>query len=216
MTDLKHSKEGLMEAFDHQLVYEVDMFYRTYNFLDVPAWSAGLANAIIESFCVHARNLIEFFDQESATPGQARSNYMGAKHFCDGYIPWTKGGPSNDLRGRLNRQISHLTYDRTSKEEEKNRSEGAGKTRRVNRKRTRSFRWMLAKAVRGEVAVRKARQPWNDHLDWGFRRMVRPIKSLRSTRPDRTYTGRRDQQAPRKDDARNRSRHRRPLALNER
>ncbi len=119
MTDLKHSKEGLMEAFDHQLVYEVDMFYRTYNFLDVPAWSPGLANAIIESFCVHARNLIEFFDQESATPGQARSNYMGAKHFCDGYIPWTKGGPSNDLRGRLNRQISHLTYDRTSKEEEK-------------------------------------------------------------------------------------------------
>jgi hypothetical protein len=93
------------------------MFRHTYNFLHVRAWSRELANAIIESFCVHARNLIEFFDQKSATPGQARSDYIGAKHFCNGYIPWTKGGPSNDLRGRLNRQISHLTYDRTERAE---------------------------------------------------------------------------------------------------
>lgn len=119
MANLKHTQEGLMEAFEHQLAYEVNMFRHTYNFLHVPAWSPELANAIIKSFCVHARNLIEFFDQESATPGQARSDYIGAKHFCNGYIPWTNGGPSNDLRGRLNRQISHLTYDRTSKEEEK-------------------------------------------------------------------------------------------------
>jgi hypothetical protein len=78
-----------------------------------------LANAIIESFCVHARNLIDFFSVDSATPPQASKNYVGAKHFCDGYAPWTKGGPNRELYGRLNAQISHLTYNRTSKDEEK-------------------------------------------------------------------------------------------------
>src|SRR6516162_6299974 len=108
MANLKQSPEGLLEAFAHHLVYEVCMFRLTYLFLRLPAWSGELANAIIESFCVHARNLIDFFSEESATPGQS-DNFMGAKHFCNGYAAWTEGGPSNDLRGRLNRQISHLT-----------------------------------------------------------------------------------------------------------
>ena len=63
MANLKHSPEGLIEAFEHQLVYEVNMLRHARNFLRVPAWSTELANAVIESFCVHARNLIEFFDQ---------------------------------------------------------------------------------------------------------------------------------------------------------
>jgi hypothetical protein len=118
MANLKHTPEGLREAFAHHLVYEVNMFRLTYLLLQLPAWSGGLANAIIESFCVHARNLIDFFSEKSATPGQS-NNYTGAKHFSDGYTAWTKGGPSHDLCGRLNRQISHITYDRTSKDQEK-------------------------------------------------------------------------------------------------
>ena len=116
--NLKHTPDGLMEAFEHHVVYEVNMLRQTFGFLHVPAWSPELLNMIIESFCVHARNLIDFFNENSATPGQSKG-YVGAKHFCTNYQPWTEGGPSKDLVGRLSRQISHLTYDRTSQNEEK-------------------------------------------------------------------------------------------------
>jgi hypothetical protein len=109
--NLKHSPEGLMEAFEHHLVYEINMFRHAYNFLRVPAWSQEMANALIESFCVHARNLIDFFSEYSETPGQSR-DYIGARHFCKDFQSWTKGGPTDDVKNRLNRQISHLTYDR--------------------------------------------------------------------------------------------------------
>ena len=118
--NLKHSPEGLMEAFEHHLVYEVNMLRQAFDFLHVPAWRPELRNMIIELFCVHARNLIGFFDENSATPGQSRSDYVGARHFCrNDYEPWRKGRPSNELSGRLNRQVSHLSYDRTSQNEGK-------------------------------------------------------------------------------------------------
>jgi len=107
-----------MEAFEHHLVYEINMLRHTFVFLTIPAWSPELRNALIEAFCVHARNLVEFFDEKSATPGQSEG-YLGAKHFSNGYEPWKEGGPNKVLRNRLNRQISHLTYDRTSEKEGK-------------------------------------------------------------------------------------------------
>jgi hypothetical protein len=103
-----------MEAFEHHLVYEVNMLRSTFNFLHTPAWSPELRNAIIEAFCIHARNLIKFFDDAG------QSNYVSAKHFCNNYKPWANGRPpSGDLRGRLNNQIAHLTYDRTARNEDK-------------------------------------------------------------------------------------------------
>ena len=119
--NLKHSPEGLIEAFEHHLVYEVNMLRATNVCLSTPVEAFGrvVVNALIESFCVHARNLIDFFDQSSETPGKAQHNYLGAKHFTTGYVPWAEGIPSNDLISRLNKQISHLTYGRTAKDEEK-------------------------------------------------------------------------------------------------
>lgn len=108
-----------MEAFDHQLVYEVDMLRHTYNFLGKPIPSRELANAIIESFCVHARNLIDFFSEPSDALSGPLKGHVAARHFCDGYTPWTEGGPGNDLKARLNNQISHLTYHRTTNDEKK-------------------------------------------------------------------------------------------------
>jgi hypothetical protein len=95
------------------------MLRHTFAFLCIPAWSADLRNSIVESFCVHARNLIEFFNQQSETPGQA-DHVVGAKHFCStNYTAWTKGRPSHVLFGQLNKQISHLSYGRTSEDEKK-------------------------------------------------------------------------------------------------
>lgn len=120
--DLRHSKEGLREAFDVHLMYEIDMLRATYTCLASESlmllFSDVLKNSLIESFCIHARNLIEFFDEKSATPGQSDGR-LGAKHFTTDFTAWDKGGPSNDLRNRLNKQVSHLTYDRTKSIEEK-------------------------------------------------------------------------------------------------
>jgi hypothetical protein len=55
--NLKNSLEGLMEAFEDNLVYEVNMLRHTFGSLHVSAWSDELRNAIIESFCVHVRRV---------------------------------------------------------------------------------------------------------------------------------------------------------------
>jgi hypothetical protein len=63
--------------------------------------------------------LVDFFSEQSVTPGQARQGYMGAKHFCNDYVPWSEGRPDGELYGSLNEQISHLTYNRSSADNEK-------------------------------------------------------------------------------------------------
>jgi hypothetical protein len=52
------------DRFDHHLPYEVDMLVRTYAFLRgaKPDTDRLLINVFIESFCVHARVLMEFLE----------------------------------------------------------------------------------------------------------------------------------------------------------
>jgi hypothetical protein len=76
--------------------------------------SYGALSYVIEAFCIHARNLIKFFDEN----GQSKDD-VRAKHFCNNYACWTLGGPSKDLRRRLNKHVAHLTYDRSAQNEDK-------------------------------------------------------------------------------------------------
>lgn len=69
-----------------------------------------LRNALIESFCISARALIDF------TLGKNGEN---ATDYADGYIPWANGRVSKDLTRRLSHQIAHLTLKRTEAESEK-------------------------------------------------------------------------------------------------
>jgi hypothetical protein len=116
--ELKQTKEGLMEAFEHHLAYEIQMLRFTNFLLSVPAFSKGVANALIEAFCIHARNLIDFFNQQSETPGG--SDYMGARHFCrKEYKSFPNGDLDTKLTGKLSQQIAHLTYNRSAKGEDK-------------------------------------------------------------------------------------------------
>ena len=75
-------QEALNEMVDHQVPYEVDMLRWTYVLLaalGVPQTKRerAIANAYIESFCTHARNLIEFFSHQSLKP----KDYASARHF---------------------------------------------------------------------------------------------------------------------------------------
>jgi hypothetical protein len=93
------------------LPYEIDMLRYAYQrLLDFVPQEEG--NAFIECFCVHARNLLDFFWDE--TP--KRKNYAVARHFTSpSYKPFEDLSPKkkNGLYGKLHDQIVHLTYGRT-------------------------------------------------------------------------------------------------------
>lgn len=70
-------------------------------------------NALIESFCVHARNLIEFYR------GSGRKDYIKAKDFTDSsykarFVPANTGEIGNKLYAKLNQQVAHLAQDRSA------------------------------------------------------------------------------------------------------
>lgn len=74
------------------------------------AASQAHANALIESFAVHARNLMDFF---LSTP---KGDDAVAAHFTatGTFAATATCAIPKDLRTRLNKQIAHLTYSRTN------------------------------------------------------------------------------------------------------
>jgi hypothetical protein len=101
--------------------YELNMLRYTFDKLmlvdqDVAPHSiqAGLAYALIEAFCIHARNLDEFFQ------GSRRPDTLKAKAFADGeYKPLPSDKERKHLLAKINKQIAHLTEQRTSVAAEK-------------------------------------------------------------------------------------------------
>ena len=95
--------------------YEIRMLGRTRNMLrqgEVPV-AGELHDAVLESFAVHTRNLIEFF---FGTP-KDRKDDVRAEHFFGDPTRWREiaGDKPPDFaeaQKRANKQISHLTYAR--------------------------------------------------------------------------------------------------------
>ena len=86
--------------------YELDMLFATFEQLQTPVPNVVVGNALFESFCMHARALIDFFDN---TQG------LQAREFTDtAYRPLPKDqlGISDTLTEKLNTQIADLTKRR--------------------------------------------------------------------------------------------------------
>jgi hypothetical protein len=95
------------------LPYELNMLEHTFRLLHSSDGYAKklrentvVANALIESFWTHARNLIEFFNQ---TKGDGLKGLASAHDMTEGYFADTK---MRELDRMINVQISHLQYDR--------------------------------------------------------------------------------------------------------
>jgi hypothetical protein len=91
----------------HHLVYEINMLRETYERCPkegVEISDGVIKNVLIESFCIHARNLIEFFQNEGNYKYKRYSNsqYKSFSIVDDGRI--------TSIKGLLNDQISHLIY----------------------------------------------------------------------------------------------------------
>lgn len=89
------------------LRYEMEMLSNTYAILANPPNNQLLVNVFIESFCVHARNIIEFVMNHHACDVDPRwftnDNYQIRRDFL-----------RKSLRDRVNAQIAHLSYERTT------------------------------------------------------------------------------------------------------
>ncbi len=91
--------------------YEVDMLFMTWQKLNALTIDVNTHNAILESFLLHSRNLIEFYyDLKKYKNSDAR-----AHDYFDEKIKWEDIRPNidyKDFKININKQISHLTYDR--------------------------------------------------------------------------------------------------------
>src|SRR5271155_1963385 len=100
----------LEDIFREHLPYEIDMLRDTYwSLVSAPPSSFDM-NVLIESFSVHARSLLDFFSCNNKTHDDAISS-----DFTSGYAPILSIDvePLKSIRVKLNKQVFHLTTNRT-------------------------------------------------------------------------------------------------------
>jgi hypothetical protein len=100
------------DFIEEHLPYEVHMLRAAIMLLATGCWARPMRNMLIEDFCLHARNLAEFFKNKDDCDFEPR---MFAK---DGYKLNTKFVDGSRL-SRINEQISHLSKRRTRLNREK-------------------------------------------------------------------------------------------------
>lgn len=98
-------------VLEDALPYEIAMLQGTFLRLVQPPADRIVNNALIESFCVHARQLLEFLNNKQGAPV---ADFVNA-NFQLQHI--TK--LDNDLVQKLNTQIAHITYRRTDQQKNK-------------------------------------------------------------------------------------------------
>ena len=107
------NEDELRAASDH-LHYEIQMLRGTMTLLATQAFGESvLSNALIESLTIHARALIHFLYPS----GQLADSDVLAEDFFDDSKCWLTIRPEEPTafgraRGRVNKEIAHLTYDR--------------------------------------------------------------------------------------------------------
>lgn len=101
------------KGVSEHVAYEIDRLFATHGILVRGEIQLGaLHDAVLESFALHLRNLIEFLFDKVKQPDNAR-----AEHFFSDPARWRAlvGDKPDDLdkaQIQAHKQISHLTYDR--------------------------------------------------------------------------------------------------------
>lgn len=98
-----HLKE---EFFTEHFPFEISMLRATYELARAPK-PAAEHNALVESFLMHARNLIEFYKDRPSCDFDPRMFTVASYQLNKDFIP-------DSVVARINRQTSHLTAKRIS------------------------------------------------------------------------------------------------------
>ncbi len=111
-TRIAYTDQQLLDYSEEHLLYELHIFRWVAE--NLPPEKGFLLSALLESFAIHLRNLIDFFYTQ---PSNARNDDLVAADFFDspgacnpGPIPKSL----SDTRERANKEISHITYKRKS------------------------------------------------------------------------------------------------------
>jgi hypothetical protein len=108
----------LRDASEH-LFYELWMLDSVARILALGALGQGtVSNALLESFSIHARALLQFF-----FPLSPKSDDVLAEDYFSGTVAWeTVRGPQpealNQVNRRVGKEVAHLTYTRLGLSEE--------------------------------------------------------------------------------------------------
>jgi hypothetical protein len=109
----RRTKDELIKATEH-LKYEYSMLLAVAEALSSSlALNGFLKNALLESFAIHFRSLVDFLYR----PANARSDDMAAEDFFDDQARWSEVRPTispilDRGRRRAHKEIAHLTYAR--------------------------------------------------------------------------------------------------------
>jgi hypothetical protein len=108
---LVYTDQQLLDFSEEHLLYELNILRWLVE--TIPATKKGFGlSALLESFAIHLRNLIEFL---YTSPNDARADDVVAADFYDPLGGWKPGVPSASLsaaRERANKEVSHITYKR--------------------------------------------------------------------------------------------------------
>lgn len=101
-----------VEIMNEHLPYELIMLRGTFDQLVTHTVET---NALIESFCIHARQLLDFFEDKEGRTTDARASDFTKTKYQTKHLP-----PSKDpIRDNINKQIAHITLCRTTDSTEK-------------------------------------------------------------------------------------------------
>ena len=109
--------EGIIE----HLCYEYDMLRQTSKELSNGLPDGVIKNALVESFTLHARNMIDFLDPPSSVkPDDVLATDF---NFIKDLNTWNKALSKNkdsrkQIKDRCNKEMAHLTYKRIGISEE--------------------------------------------------------------------------------------------------
>jgi hypothetical protein len=88
------------EFFTDHLPYEINMLRVSFALLSTGVMGPALTNVLIESFCVHARNLIEFFKNKDSCDFDPRDFAIAAYQLEKRFL-------RDSILPKINNQISH-------------------------------------------------------------------------------------------------------------
>jgi hypothetical protein len=109
--------EQMVEMLDEHLPYEVAMMLVCHDNLYPAVRAAGdfSRNVLIESFCLHARNLFEFLTRKDG----GGKNYAFAKAYVPNFQAFREphaAADRDDLYDKICAQITHLSFNRVRDE----------------------------------------------------------------------------------------------------
>lgn len=97
-------------AASKHLKYEIDMFIHTARLIESKRISGGIGDAVLESWVLHLRNLIDFFYTEKKQDDIVIADFMEGDEWKGHFPEYTS--ELRRAKSRANKEMAHLSLSR--------------------------------------------------------------------------------------------------------